>query len=136
MFESFFKIFRPKPRISLPQTDAEIGKRGEEIAAQFLRSKGFRVVERNWKCPLGEFDLICRDKDVFVFVEVKSSLKLAAVSPEARVNPRKQHKLHVLARYYIKHKAIQAPCRFDVVAVWWENQEPQIRHIENAFQPM
>jgi putative endonuclease len=136
VFESFFKIFRIRRHSRLPQSDSEIGAWGEDFAAQFLQRAGYRVLERNWKCPLGEFDLICRHGDVIVFVEVKSSLKLAAVPPERRVNPRKQHKLHMLARYYIKHKATQLPCRFDVVAVWWENQQPQIRHIENAFQPL
>jgi putative endonuclease len=133
VFGNIFRIFRKDNRHSLPASDAEIGARGEAIAAEYLRAKGYRILDRNWTCAIGELDLVCRDRDMLVFVEVKSSLVLGAVPPEARVNFRKQRKLIALARFYSKRNALQNPGRFDVVAVWWQNKEPQIRHIENAF---
>ncbi len=119
---------------SAPSTNPEIGKSGEEAAQNYLRRQGFSILERNWKCLLGEMDLICRDHDTIVFVEVKSSLKLGMVSPEYRVGSAKQKKLRSLAAYYLKHVGTDSSCRFDVIAVWWNGNAPQVRHIQNAFE--
>ena len=116
-----------------PDGDAEIGKRGERIARQFLEHRGLRVIERNWASRFGEVDLICRDGDTHVFVEVKASRRLGAVSPDCRVDSEKQRRLRRLAQHYLKQRAVEEPVRFDVIAVWWEDNVPRINHIENAF---
>jgi putative endonuclease len=132
VFVSFLKrLFRPKTEV-VPGT-RQTGIEGEVLAAQYLTRHGLRVKERNWRCKFGELDLICRDGEEYVFVEVKASRRLISWQPEDRVNFRKQQKLKSLATLYRKVHAIDAPFRFDIVAVWWEDNKPQIRHIENVF---
>lgn len=110
-----------------------VGKKGEDAAAQYLRKHGCKILERNWKCPIGEIDIIAQTNDIVIFVEVKSSLKKGTIEPDARVNLKKQQKLRSLAAYYLKHKSSSTACRFDVIAVWWEADKTQIKYIENAF---
>jgi putative endonuclease len=115
--------------------DRRRGRVGEELAARQLETLGYRILERNWRCPLGEIDLIAKINDLIVVVEVKTSLRRGQFVPEQRVNSRKQVKLRNLAAYYLKHRAPGASIRFDVVAVWWDDlQSPRIQHIENAFR--
>lgn len=127
-FASFFKR-----RNKRPDTDVETGRAGEDAAVDWLRRRGCEIVERNWTCPLGEVDVIARDHGAVVFVEVKTSRRKGSVPPEGRVRADKQRKLRSLAQFYFKHRGVDAPCRFDVISVWWENNERRIRHIENAF---
>jgi putative endonuclease len=114
-------------------TDRDTGAAGEAVAERHLVKAGMRILERNWTCVLGEVDIIGRDGDAIVFIEVKSSRLLGSVPPEFRVNRDKQRKLRSLARFYLKHRGLDDPCRFDVISVWWEGNSPQLRHIENAF---
>lgn len=109
------------------------GARGERAAVDFLCAAGYRILQRNWRCPLGEIDVICRDGETLVFVEVKASEKPGVLPPEVRVNQRKRAKLHALAAYYIKQSKQNATCRFDVIAVVWLNGAPQLKHFKNAF---
>ncbi len=120
-------------RILPKRVRAGTGEQGEALAARHLIRNGYRIIERNWRCSFGEVDIIAVHKDVCVFVEVKSSGKLHWIRPEDRVRSRKQAKLRKLAHYYVKRQRIESPCRFDVIAVWWENGEPQLKHLENAF---
>jgi putative endonuclease len=113
--------------------DRELGASGEAIAARYLQNHGYRLLERNWRCGAGEIDIIGWRDQTCVFVEVKSSYKLGVFAPEARVRQRKQAKLRKLARIYLKRQKQDAACRFDVISVWWENDEPQLKHFENAF---
>ena len=123
MFVNIFKrIFRRRPAEALTAT-RRTGVEGEALAAQYLTRHGLRVVERNWRCKLGELDLICRERDEFVFVEVKANRHLSAWLPEDRVNYKKQQKLKSLAHRYLKVHAIDAPYRFDIIAVWWEDDQ-------------
>jgi putative endonuclease len=133
VFESFFKRIWKKRKPASVRTNAVIGRDGEEAAAKHLARLGMNIRERNWTCKAGEIDLICLHRDTWVFVEVKTSDKLGIAPPEARVNTDKQRRLRKLARYYLGNKSETASVRFDVVAVWWENDEIEIRHYENAF---
>jgi len=90
-------------------------------------------MERNWRCSFGEIDLVADQQGTCVFVEVKTSEKLHWIRPENRVHLRKQAKLRQLAQYYVKRHRVTSPCRFDVIAVWWEDGKPHIKHYENAF---
>ncbi len=109
------------------------GEQGEALAAKHLLRSGYRIIERNWRCSFGEIDLIVVHNGVCVFVEVKSSEKLHWIRPEDRVRSRKQAKLRKLASLYMKQHRIESPCRFDIIAVWWEDGEPQLKHLEDAF---
>ena len=133
VFANFFKKLLERRRPLSERTKAEIGRDGENAAAKLLEHKGFDVIERNWSCKFGEVDLICRDRSAWVFVEVKASHKLSAAPPEFRVNWEKRRRLRRLARYYLGHKFETIPYRFDVISVWWENDQVRTRHYENAF---
>jgi putative endonuclease len=133
VFANFFKRLQTRNRPSPSRTTAQIGSDGEAAAVKHLSHKGLDVLERNWSCKVGEIDIICRDRRTWVFVEVKSSHALAEIPPEARVNWEKRRRLRRLAKYYLGHKFATATYRFDVISVWWEDDETKIRHIEHAF---
>lgn len=108
---------------------------GEGAAALCLAAKGYRIVERNWRCPLGEVDLICRDGETLVFVEVKTRHSSAAGTPEEAVTPSKQARLVRLAQAYLARLGGEPPpCRFDVVAVDRSGAVPRLRHLKSAFR--
>ncbi len=115
----------------------DLGRAGEEIARRFLKGNGLRILARNYACPCGEIDLICRDKDCIIFVEVKTRLDDAAADPEANVTPTKQRHLERAARFWLeKHGWPEYAYRFDVVSVIMPAGEgPRVRHIREAFLP-
>jgi len=110
-----------------------LGQTGEHEAAKFIRRKGMRVLARNYRGPVGEIDLIAREGDVLVFVEVKT--RRAGVPAEA-VTPEKQRSLTLTALHFLRrHRALEVRSRFDVVALVWpeSSRQPTIEHIPNAF---
>lgn len=112
-----------------------MGGRGENLAARFLRNLGYKIIVRNFRCESGELDIVARDKDVLVFVEVKTRA-YDDPSPEDQVHAAKQQQLTRVAKIFLsRYGTPQPPARFDVVAVIWpEGREPIIRHIPHAFQ--
>ena len=113
----------------------EKGRLGEDLAADFLRQRGFQIVARNFHCPLGEIDLIARDGRTLVFVEVKSRFATGYGAPEELVSRAKQRRLTRLARWYLKQERLEhQPARFDVVAIRWHDAGPEIKWIANAFE--
>ena len=113
-----------------------LGDRGENRAARYLRERGYKILIRNFRCPLGEIDIVARDGRTLVFCEVKTRVDDAPATPEAQVNGFKRHQITKAARYYLNRYGVpQPPARFDVVAVVWpDGQEPQIRHTPHAFE--
>lgn len=110
------------------------GKIGEEIAAGFLIKEGYKVLERNFRCPLGEIDIVALDSGTLVFVEVKTRSSNSFGLPEEAVNHRKQHQMAKVAQLYIARKKLfNNPARFDVVAVTISNGKEEVRLIRNAF---
>ncbi len=111
-----------------------LGKAGEDRAARFLAKQGYKILERNYRVPSGEIDLIALHKGEVVFVEVKTRTSDAFGAPELAVTPRKQRQMVKAALGYIKYKKLhQVPCRFDVVAIN-EASEKEIELIQNAFE--
>jgi putative endonuclease len=112
-----------------------LGDRGENVAARFLRNRGYKILLRNFRCELGEIDIVARDGNTLVFVEVKTR-SYDEPTPEEQVNAAKQHQLSRVARFYLSRYGVpQPPARFDVVAVVWPNgHTPQIRHTPHAFE--
>ena len=100
----------------LPSNGAR-GREGESRAAQFLESSGYRIVRRNLRLPGGEIDLVCRDGDTIVFVEVKWRTSNRFGSAISAVDARKRATLRRLAADYVQIVAPNALVRFDVVAV-------------------
>jgi len=124
-------LFQRKPQ---PARDT-MGDRGENVAARFLRNHGYKIIVRNFKCPLGEVDIIARDGKTLVFCEVKTRT-YDDPTPEDQVNETKRHQITKTAKLYLTRYGFpQPPARFDVIAVVWPNgREPQIRHTPNAFE--
>jgi putative endonuclease len=112
-----------------------LGQEGERIAERYLIKKGYKLVERNYRCPSGELDLIVLDRRVIVFVEVKTRTGDAFGTPFEAVEFRKQQKMTQAAQYFLAQKGLhQRDARFDVVGISWPGREPSVEHIENAFE--
>lgn len=111
-----------------------LGAAGEEVAARLLASLGYRLLDRNFRCPLGELDAVAIKDGTLVFLEVKARTSDDFGGPLEAVDRRKRRKLTRLAQYYAKQKGLfDAPQRFDVVAVWFEGGRARAEVYENAF---
>jgi putative endonuclease len=113
-----------------------LGRQAEDAAAAALVEAGFSIVGRNVRFREGEIDLVCRDRDVWVFVEVKCRHERWGDAPAAAVSPLKQRRLVRLAQHYLKRWRLGEPrCRFDVVGVTVNDRGvTMVRHLVNAFQ--
>jgi putative endonuclease len=99
------------------QDRAAVGRRGEELAVEHLRSVGYRILERNVRSRWGEIDIVARDGDCVVFVEVRA-VRSAKMSPEESIGPAKRRRLAALGQRYLQaHHQIDAEWRVDVVAI-------------------
>ena len=110
-----------------------LGKQGEEFALRYLTYYGYRIIERNFSCLLGEIDLIAWDKKTLVFIEVKTRRSLRFGPPEEAVTSMKQEKLRQVASYYWQGLKKEVPCRFDVLALTVTGPKVEARLIKNAF---
>jgi putative endonuclease len=112
-----------------------LGKEGERLAERYLQKKGYKLVERNYRCSAGELDLIVLDRRVIVFVEVKTRSGHGFGTPFEAVEFRKQRKMIQAAQFFLAQKGLQQrDARFDVVGISWSGREPVLEHIENAFE--
>ena len=112
------------------------GKAGEALAVGYLKKKGYKVIEQNYTCPVGEIDIIARDKKTIVFVEVKARRTLSYGSAKLAITPRKQRKISMTALYYLKSNHQMArDARFDVVTIKSTpaGDRQEIDLIQNAF---
>ena len=125
--------WRPPPR----SPHLRLGRQGEREAARFLRRRSLRIVERNYRCPVGEIDLIAVDGDTLVFVEVKTRRSDRWQDPVDTVTAVKWSKVERAARYYLAgRRESDRPYRFDMVTVVWPSRgRPIIEHLEDAFVP-
>lgn len=113
------------------------GSRSKKAASRFLRSLGFRLLEHNFICEIGEIDIVALDADTLVFVEVRSTESGNSLTPAQSVDLKKQNRLTRLALYYSqKRRLLDRPARFDVLAISWPagQPEPTITHYPNAFE--
>jgi len=95
----------------------ELGRIAEQAAARYLRAHGYRIRERNWRCPIGEIDLIAEQGDAMVVIEVKSRSSTDYARPEANVTIGKRRRLTALARAYLTTKRLDVFCRLEIVEV-------------------
>lgn len=112
-----------------------IGTRGEDAAAAYLERIGYRIEQRNWRCPIGEIDIIAWDEDELVLVEVKTRRTEKSGSAEEAVSPSKQRRLARLASAYLSSASIGAVAiRFDVIAIRViADDRALLRHYRSAF---
>ena len=110
------------------------GLSGEECAADWLAKEGYVILERRFRCPMGEIDIIARQGRIIVFVEVKARRSAGYGSPAEAVTWGKQRKLLRTAQLWLLQKGLtEAACRMDVIEVLQQEEAPVIHHIPNAF---
>ena len=114
-----------------------LGRWGEALAAEYLRKKGFRILEAGWRCRFGEIDLIAADRKYLCFVEVKLRKSAAFGGAGEFVDRRKQEKLRATAELYLSQSPTELQPRFDVIEIYapqgMDTLKPEIRQIPNAF---
>ncbi len=115
-----------------------VGKKGEDLVSSWLVDHGYTIVERNWREQTGEIDIIAIEKEVLVFIEVKTLLNTTLESLDIIVGKRKQIKISQTAKYFLKsHRQYhKLAMRFDVVVLRsspFNLEHPKVLHIKNAF---
>ena len=116
------------------RSNRAVGIEGERIASEFLERQGYEIVECNYRCRRGEVDLIARDGDVTVFVEVKTRRSNSFGEPELAVDAHKRRQISMVALDYLtRRKLLDVDARFDVVVVKWEGGTPRPVLIRDAF---
>ncbi len=107
-----------------------VGTAYEKIAGQYLIDEGMEILSYNYRCRMGEIDIIARQGEYLVFCEVKYRRTSGKGYPGEAVTPKKQHVISKCAMYYVtEHHLMDVPCRFDVVCI----EGSEIEHIPNAF---
>jgi putative endonuclease len=115
----------------------DLGKQGEDAAEAFLSAFGYDIIERNYQHSRGEIDIIARDGEYTVFVEVKCRTNERFGAPEYAITPNKQSQLRrVAAGYMYEHGFAELACRFDVIIVEFRSGKAECRHIPNGFTQM
>lgn len=115
-------------------SNTALGNAAEAQALCYLQAQGLILVQRNFRCRTGELDLIMRDTETLVFVEVRSRRYAQYGSPAESVTPAKQHKLLSAAACYLQRQCLDLPCRFDVIAIRKSAAKAQIEWIKDAFR--
>ena len=116
----------------MKENTVDIGKKHEQEAADYLKSLNYKILELNYKIlPIGEIDIIAKDKNTIVFVEVKYRKTKEFGTPAEFVTKSKQKKVIKTALCYIKQNKIKADIRFDIISIC----QAEIEHIKNAFCP-
>ena len=116
----------------------QFGEKSESVAVNCLKKQGYKIIEINYRTKLGEIDIIAKQGETLVFIEVKARKSSRFGRPELAVTPKKQRKISMVALYYLKStKQSNAKARFDVVAISSVNsakERPSIKIIKNAFE--
>ena len=119
-----------------------VGEKGEDVATRYLKQKGYKILEKNFKNDagrrLGEIDIIAEKEGCIVFVEVKTRMEMLGDNPlpEENITPSKLYKLNKIAQYYIKIRdSLNTPYQFDAVSVQIDQDSGRIKikHIEHIF---
>ncbi|WP_455365103.1 YraN family protein [Kaarinaea lacus] len=124
----------------LKDTSTAIGQRAEDTALNFLQAKGMRLVERNYRCKLGEIDLVMRHNDELVFIEVRYRRQNSFGDGAESVDFRKQQRIIKSAEHFLQHhrQYAQTPCRIDVISISQRSaaadEQAAIQWITNAIQ--
>ena len=111
----------------------ELGKWGEDLAADYLQRKGYTIIERDWKSSRRDLDIVAKNGDVIVFVEVKTRRNSLYGQPEEAVDYRKLQSLQQAINHYIKFRHIRQEVRFDIISIVGTiGAEPDIQHIQDV----
>lgn len=113
----------------------KLGTKGEDLAVDYLLGKGYEILNRNWIGERHEIDIIARDSDLLVFVEVKTRSSTFWGNPEDAVSATKIKRMVAAADYYLYLNDSDTSVRFDVITVVTNKKQTEIEHIEDAFLP-
>ncbi len=113
----------------------ELGEKGEDIAATYLRNNGYKILETNWRKGSLEVDIIAQKEDILVITEVKTRSTNYFGEPEEFVTKAKQKNLIKAANIYIQLHNLDVETRFDIISVLIKGDQHKIHHIEDAFYP-
>ena len=113
----------------------EFGKQGEDLAVQYLTDKGYEILERNWRNIHKEIDIIAKDGETLVIVEVKTRQNDDHGEPDLAVTRQKQTRFIYAANAYIFRNSLDINTRFDIISIVFDQGNPKIDHIEDAFLP-
>lgn len=112
-------------------SNKEIGNFGEDVATNFLKEKGYKILEKNFSCKQGEIDIIAKDKKEIVFVEVKTRTNTNYGYPAEAVNVAKQKHIYNSAKYYIHiNNLYNEFIRFDIIEIYFIKKNYKINHIK------
>ncbi len=112
----------------------ELGAAGEEMAVQYLTSKGYHIITRNYYTRYGELDIVCRKNRSLVFVEVKTRRSTQFGAPEESITPRKIEHLKKAAMMYLnENQSSFREMRFDIISILLMDDKRELRHLEAAF---
>ena len=112
----------------------QLGRQSEDLAAEFLAQKGYQILERNFRSPWGEIDIIAQDRDFLVFVEVRSLSTDYFAQPDETITRAKKRKLVKSAQFYFQKKKLRETLsRFDVVSIHYRGPKPHITLYPHAF---
>lgn len=111
----------------------ELGKKGEQAAVTFLKSKGCKVLKRNWRMHRHEIDIVAEDDEYIIFVEVKTRTSRQWGNPEDFIGKTKIRRIVEAADLYLKLNDIDKPARFDIVSAVWDGKAFELEHIDDAF---
>ena len=114
-------------------THNELGKKGEDLAVEFLQKRSYDILERNWRFKKAEVDIIARKKDVLAIIEVKTRSTNHFGNPQDFVNPKKIKLLVEAINEYVTRKDLDVEVRFDIIAILKNQQTFKIDHIKDAF---
>jgi putative endonuclease len=118
----------------MPAPGAAAGRRAEELAGEYLRGRGLRLIERNYRTTHGEIDLVFDDRGTLVFVEVRYRVSNTFGTPAETVDARKQARLRASAEHYLLARGgSKKPVRFDIVAIHGPLDAPRLEWLTNAF---
>ena len=115
----------------------DLGKIGEDLALRKVKRLGYKVVARNYRCPLGEIDLIAKDRGCLVFIEIKTRKGKSVGYAKEAVDGRKRRQISKVALAYMKsNECMDVKARFDVIAINIMGDQKEIEVITNAFDLM
>ena len=118
------------------QNNKNKGDWGEKLALEFLKEKGYTILEANWRFMKLEIDIIAQIDEVLVFIEVKTRFNEDHGDPEDAVTVKKQRFIIKAANYYISQKDLNLESRFDIITVSKENNKVTVKHLPDAFYPI
>ena len=113
----------------------ELGKLGEKLALKRIKKLGYKLIESNYRCPLGEIDIIAKDDECLVFLEIKTRKGRSTGYAKEAIDQRKIRQISKVALFYMKtNNCLESKSRFDVIAININGQKKELEIIPNAFE--